>query len=275
MPKNANSNWSLLLWQAFIRAGWFIVYSFPAPHSPVVNSVQFNDVAFPLSAALPGNIYRSFLLYSAIYFLKEKEFIRFVRHVWSWPVNSKKLLQRFKGNCTDLVNMHLPSMGSEDKITCHTLIFFPKLIAHLLVRKSTKYRNRNRINQTISLPLFKCHPHTSHLLNKPVLFHSPPQCSHILLWFTTSAGTGAPYSPLPVSILISGTWEATFSLLNICAQPQPRSQARRAGMLQKSNPVHNKRLPTAAQHLSATISRQKWIYINAFCAIVSGKTLLD
>lgn len=212
MPKNANSNWSLLLWVAFIRAGWFIVYSFPAPHSPVVNSVQFNDVAFPLSAALPEDIYRSFLLYSATYFLKKKEFIRFTRYVWSWPVNSKKLLWKFKGNCTDLVNMHLPSTGSEDKITCHIpIFFFPKLIDHLLVKKNTKFCqwNMNRINQTIWLPLFKCHPHTSHLLNNPILLHSPSQiellCSHTLLWVTTSTGTWVPYSPLPVSILIPGT----------------------------------------------------------------------
>lgn len=102
--------------------------------------------------------------------------------------------------------MHLPSMWIEDKITCHTLIFFPKLTENLLVRKNTRYFywNMNRINQTICLPLFKRPPHNSCLLNNPVLFSSPPQgellCSHTLLWLTTSTGTGVPYSPLPVSV---------------------------------------------------------------------------
>lgn len=36
----------------------------------MVNSLQFNDVAGSLFVALPGDIYRSFLLDSAIYFLK-------------------------------------------------------------------------------------------------------------------------------------------------------------------------------------------------------------
>lgn len=66
--------------------GLLFTLSLPAPHSPVVNSVQFNDVAFSLSVVLPGHIYRSFLLYSAIYFLEVCRNLS-VRQVWSWPLN--------------------------------------------------------------------------------------------------------------------------------------------------------------------------------------------
>ena len=184
--------------------------SLPAPHSPVVNSVQFNDVAFSSSIALSGDIYRSFLLYSAIYFLKVcKNSSVFVRHVWSWPLNSKKLLWGCRGNWslnTHTVNMYLASAGSEAKIICRTLIFFSK--THWGEKKPKScYWSMNRSKQTIPLPLLQWPPHTSCLLDSPILFLPPAPnwaamlpLSSVAYHLLSYARTRVPHSPLPVSV---------------------------------------------------------------------------
>lgn len=178
--------------------GLLFTLSLPAPRSPVVNSERFNNVAFSLCVGLPGNIYRSFLLYSAIYFLKVcRNLSDFVKHVRSWPPNSKVLLWRCRGNWslnTQSVDVYLASIWSEAKRIHHIPAFFSKTqLSIYWGEKNTKscYLNINRMKQTVPLPLLKCPLHFLCLLDNS--FFLQPQtellCSHTLLMQTTSSHT--------------------------------------------------------------------------------------